>query len=65
MNDTNNLDIGDLKNLKTIFDLFWPEMIKDYVNDGELDNIEYLRSLIRINDWLEHEVNNITTYNYA
>lgn len=60
--NTINLYKGDIKNLKAIFDLFWPEMIKDYVNDGELDNIEYLRSLIRINDWLEQEANNEKNY---
>ena len=59
---TINLYKGDLKNLKTIFDLFWPEMIKDYVNNGELDNIDYLRSLTRINDWLEQESNSEKNY---
>lgn len=53
---TLNLDKGDIRNLKAIFDIFWPEMIKGLADDKELDNIEYLRSLVRINDSLEQEV---------
>ena len=34
----------------------YPAAMKDAANSGELDNIEYLRSLVRINDALEEAV---------
>ena len=53
---TIDISYDDLKNLWEMFDIMWPEYIKACVVASELDNIEFLRSLLRIHDAMDKAI---------
>lgn len=46
------LEKSDVDNLLEFFDIAIFDYIKDLLNSNELDNIEYLRSIVKIHDEL-------------
>lgn len=46
------LEKSDIDNLLEFFDIAIFDYIKDLLNNNELDNIEYLRSIVKIHDEL-------------
>ena len=46
------LEKNDVDNLLEFFDVAIFDYIKDLLNSNELDNIEYLRSIVKIHDEL-------------
>lgn len=50
---TLNIDKADCKNLAELLELYIPQALHDYYEAGELDNIEYLRSLLNSYDALK------------
>lgn len=46
------LEKSDVDNLLEFFDVAIFDYIKDLLNNNELDNIEYLRSIVKIHDEL-------------
>lgn len=46
------LEKSDVDNLLEFFDIAIFDYIKDLLNNNELDNIEYLRSIVKIHDEL-------------
>ena len=49
---TLNLEPEDCKNAAELIETYWPLALKDYYEIGELDNIEYIRSMLRVYDEL-------------
>lgn len=50
---TLNIDKADCKNLAELLELYIPQALHDYYESGELDNIEYIRSLLNSYDALK------------
>ena len=46
------LEKSDVDNLLEFFDIAIFDYIKDLLNNNELDNIDYLRSIVKIHDEL-------------
>ena len=50
---TLNLDAADCQNAAEFIELYLPLALKDFYEAGDLDNIEYIRSMINIYDELK------------
>lgn len=50
---TLNLDKADCKNAAEMIDIYLPLAFKDFYEAGEFDNIEYVRSMLRVYDELK------------
>lgn len=50
---TLNLDKADCKNAAELIDIYLPMAVKDFYEAGEFDNIEYVRSMLRVYDELK------------
>ncbi len=50
---TLNLDKSDCKNAAEMIEFYLPLAFKDLYEAGEFDNIEYVRSMLRIYDELK------------
>ena len=50
---TLNLDKADCKNAAEMIDIYLPMAVKDFYEAGEFDNIEYVRSMLRVYDELK------------
>ena len=50
---TLNLDKADCKNAAEMIDNYLPLAFKDFYEAGEFDNIEYVRSMLRVYDELK------------
>ncbi len=51
---TLNLDKADCKNAAEMIEIYLPLAFKDFYEAGEFDNIEYVRSMLRIYDELKN-----------
>lgn len=49
---TLNIDPEDCKNAAELIDIYLPLALKDFYEAGEFDNIEYVRSMLRVYDEL-------------
>ena len=49
---TLNLDKEDCKNAAEMIDIYLPEAFKDFYEAGDFDNLEYVRSMLRVYDEL-------------
>lgn len=49
---TLNIDKDDCKNAAELIDIYLPLALKDFYEAGEFDNIEYVRSMLRVFDEL-------------
>lgn len=49
---TLNLDKADCKNAAEMIEIYLPMAFKDFYEAGEFDNIEYVRSMLRVYDEL-------------
>ena len=47
---TLNLDAEDCKNAAELIDIYLPLALKDFYEAGEFDNLEYVRSMLRVYD---------------
>ena len=50
---TLNLDKADCKNAAEMIEIYLPMAFKDFYEAGEFDNIEYVRSMLRVYDELK------------
>jgi len=50
---TLNIDADDCKNAAEMIDIYLPLAFKDFYEAGEFDNIEYVRSMLRVYDELK------------
>ena len=50
---TLNLDKEDCRNAAELIDIYLPLAFKDFYEAGEFDNIEYVRSMLRVYDELK------------
>ena len=50
---TLNLGVEDCQNAAEFIDLYLPLALKEFYEAGELDNIEYLRSMLAVYDELK------------
>ncbi len=50
---TLNLGKGDCKNAAEMIEIYLPLAFKDFYEAGEFDNIEYVRSMLRVYDELK------------
>lgn len=50
---TLNLDKADCKNAAELIELYLPQACKDFYDAGELDNVEWMRSMIHALDELK------------
>lgn len=50
---TLNLDADDCRNAAEMIDIYLPLALKDFYEAGEFDNIEYVRSMLRVYDELK------------
>lgn len=51
---TLNLDADDCKNAAELIEIYLPMALKDFYEAGELDNIEYIRSMLCVYDELKN-----------
>lgn len=51
---TLNLDKADCKNAAEMIEIYLPMAFKDFYEAGEFDNIEYVRSMLRVYDELKN-----------
>jgi len=49
---TLNIGKDDCKNAAELIDIYLPLALKDFYEAGEFDNIEYVRSMLRVFDEL-------------
>ena len=52
---TLNIDAADCKNAAELIDIYLPMAFRDFYEAGEFDNIEYVRSMLRVYDELKRE----------
>lgn len=50
---TLDLDKDDCRNAAELIDIYLPQAFKDFYEAGEFDNIEYVRSMLRVYDELK------------
>ena len=50
---TLDLDRDDCKNAADMIEIYLPQAFKDFYDAGEFDNIEYVRSMLKIYDELK------------
>lgn len=48
-----DLDAADCKNAAELIDIYLPLALKDFYEAGEFDNLEYVRSMLRVYDELK------------
>lgn len=49
---TLNLDPADCENAADLIDIYLPRALKDFYEAGEFDNLEYVRSMLKVFDEL-------------
>ena len=49
---TLNLDAADCRNAAELVELYLPMAFKDFYEAGEFDNLEYVRSMLKVYDEL-------------
>lgn len=54
---TLNLTPDDCKNAAELIDIYLPRALKDFYDAGEFDNLEYIRSMLRVYDELNRAAN--------
>lgn len=60
---TLDIDPADCKNTAEFIEIYLPQGLKDFYEAGEFDNIEYVRSMLKVYDELNraaHGVDNGT-----
>ncbi len=50
---TLNLGKDDCRNAAELIDIYFPKALSDFYEAGELDNIEYIRSMLKVYDELK------------
>jgi len=50
---TLNIDKSDCRNAAELFELYLPLAFKDFYDSGEFDNLEYVRSMMKVYDELK------------
>ena len=51
----------DCKNAAELIDIYLPLALKDFYEAGEFDNLEYVRSMLRVYDELNRAAEEATT----
>ena len=50
---TLDIDKSDCRNAAELFELYLPLAFKDFYDSGEFDNLEYVRSMMKVYDELK------------
>lgn len=57
---TLNLEPCDCKNAAELIDIYLPMAFKDFYDAGEFDNLEYVRSMLKVYDEMKRAAEGVT-----